>query len=167
MNMKMILSLNLATVFSLCAFAENPGYDRAAARAAYFKSLTENANPAIAEQIAEVRANPTYLSHGAQDNAEMKRQIKNILVENDVNHQANLDRNRAASLAPYIGTPGRAMDASEIPDFDSDGYYFIPGFGQVQIPLTQEQMDIYNEVRDTGYAPSDAGQYLRMLGITN
>ncbi len=167
MNMKMVLSFNLVTFFSLCALAENSGYNRAAARAAYFRSVTENASPAVAEQIAEVRANPTYLPHGAQDNAGMKRQIRNILIENDPNYQANLERAHAASLAPYIGVPGRAMDASEIPDFDFEGYYVIPGFGRVQVPLTQEQMDIYNEVRATGYAPSDAGRYLRMLGITN
>ncbi|MES2933500.1 MAG: hypothetical protein V4805_08445 [Pseudomonadota bacterium] len=138
--------------------------DRGAERAAYFASV-KPASAEVQAARANIFANPTFLSNGAQDNASMKQALRAIDVLADPEAQARLDQIRATMLTPYAGAPGRAMAASEIPDFDASGNYSIPGFGPAQTPLTQQQMDLYNATRSSGFAPAKPADYLAMLGI--
>lgn len=164
--MKLKIVVGLVATLSISAFAQDAAYNRAAARAAYLESVKASANARTTQQVQDVFSNPTYLPNGAQDNAGMRKKILAIINANDPSYAENRAKATAAALAPYIGKPGRAMNASEIPAFDSYGFYFIPGFGQVQVPLSTEQMDLYNKVRATGYAPQEASKYLMMLGIS-
>lgn len=164
-----MLNLNLLIIFSLSASAEDSAVDqsgnqRREARSAYLASVQANVNPITTQQINDVISNPTYLSNGAQDNASMRAKIRGIITTNDPQAQEHLDQSTANSLRSYIGAVGRPIAASEIPNFDANGNYSLPGFGP-QPPLTQKQMDLYNAARKSGHAPTNAADYLEMLNI--